>query len=217
MFKQYRELQSGEFMVIAADTALGGGDRCAAQFISKTRVDVPAVYHSNQSATEMTNALVPILEGIYDITKVKPVIAYERNNGGAFEMERLATLNRLGKFKIYQMKRQGFVDGKEETLLGWDTNSASRPAMLQQLKEAIDTHVLKLYDKETVQELFSFVTVQTSSSWKAQAEAHAHDDLVMALAIGWQLYQTEKPEVPMVNQQQRKIYEEIVRKGESWR
>ncbi len=56
------------------------------------------------------------------------------------------------------MKRVGFADKKEETLLGWDTNSATRPAMLQQLKEAIDKHLIRLYDETTVQELFSYGT-----------------------------------------------------------
>src|ERR1700728_2046515 len=103
MLKRYRPLKSGEFIVVGADTAAGGGDWCAAQFLSKTNIDVPWVFHTPNSATEMTNAMVPILEEIYDITRIKPVIAYERNNGGSFEMERLASLNRLGKFLIYEM------------------------------------------------------------------------------------------------------------------
>jgi hypothetical protein len=41
--------------------------------------------------------------------------------------------------------------------------------------------------------MFSFVEVQTSMSWRAQAEKGAHDDLVIALAGAWQLYQTEEP------------------------
>lgn len=217
MLRRYRALDTGEFVLVGADTAMGGGDRCAAQFISKNKIDVPWVYHTPKSATEMTNDMLEILEAIYDITKIKPVIAYERNNGGTFEMERLASMNRLGKFRIYEYKRVGFADKKEETLLGWDTNSASRPAMLQQLKDAIDKHVIRIYDKETVKELFSFVTVQTSSAWKAQAEANSHDDLVMALAIAWQLYQTERPGVNVIDQQLRQIQTQILSKGESWK
>ena len=38
------------------------------------------------------------------------------------------------------------------------------------------------------------MSVKTSASWKAQAEHGAHDDLVMALAIAWQLYQICEPE-----------------------
>jgi hypothetical protein len=66
--------------------------------------------------------------------------------------------------------------------------------MLEDLKNAIDNKLIRIYDKQTVNEMFAFIVVQTSSSWKAQAEKHAHDDLIMSLAIAWQLYQTEQPE-----------------------
>jgi hypothetical protein len=65
--------------------------------------------------------------------------------------------------------------------------------MLSMLKEAIDNRLIRIYDKPTITEMFSFIISQTSSSWKAQAEQGAHDDLIMALAIAWQLYQTEHP------------------------
>ena len=195
MFRQYRKIEPGEFFVVAADPAAGGGDYCACQFLSKTKIDVPLVYHSKSLATEMTNQIFPILEKIYDVTQVKPVIAYERNAGGNFEMERLATMNRLNKYDLFKMPTVGRQDAPEPVRYGWDTNTATRPAMLSQLKEAIDGKVLTLYDKPTVEEMYAFVVTQTSSSWKAQAEVGSHDDLVMALAIGWQLYSMCNAEV----------------------
>ena len=137
----------------------------------------------------MTNAIFPILEKIYDVTEVKPTIAYERNAGGNFEMERLATMNRLGKYELFKMPTVGRLDAPEAVKYGWSTNTATRPAMLSQLKEAVDGKVLTLYDKPTVEEMYSFIVSRTSSSWKAQAETGSHDDLVMSLAIAWQLYQ----------------------------
>lgn len=193
MFRQYREFQDGEFIVVAADTSSGLGDYCAAQFISKTKIDVPLVYHSKTLATEMTNVLYPTLEKIYDVTGVKPVIAYERNAGGTFEIERLATMNRLGKYILFKMPKIGQVNPSEPIKYGWDTNSATRPAMLSQLKEAIDNKLLTLYDKITIEEMYSFIVTRTSVSVKAQAEQGCHDDLVMSLAIAWQLYQQCEP------------------------
>ena len=189
MFRQYREIEPNEAFVVAVDTSSGVGDYCAAQFLSRTKIDVPLVYHEKTIATNMTNILFPILEKISDKTGIKPTIAYERNNGGNFEMERLASMNRLGKFEIFKMPTIGREDPPDSVRYGWDTNSATRPAMLGQLKEAIDNKVLRIYDKPTIEEMFSFVIVQTSSSRKAQAESGSHDDLVMSLAIAWQLYQ----------------------------
>lgn len=201
--RQYRDLEPGEFIVVGADTAAGGPDYCAAQFLSTDHLDVPLVYHNKALATEMTPDMVKILEKVQDITGVKPVVAYERNNGGVFEMERLSRLNKQQKYRIYQMMQFGRnKDMKLANKLGWDTNSATRPKMLSDLKEAIDSRLFKIYDEKTIEELFSFVTVQTASSWRAQAETNAHDDLIMSLAIAWQLYHSEhKP----VNNEKRRI------------
>src|SRR5687767_9336314 len=124
MFRQYRSIESGEFFVVFADTSYGAGDYCAVQFLSKTKVDVPLVYHSKTIATNMTNELLPVLEKIHDIAGVKPIVAYERQNGGAFEMDRLAGLNRNNKFEIFRMPNRGNIDNPDPTKLGWDTNTA---------------------------------------------------------------------------------------------
>ena len=193
MITRYRELDPGEFFVIGVDIAAGGSDYCAAQFLSKTKLDVPIVYHSHTLASEMTPVLQEELERIYDLTRVPPVIAYERNNGGVFELERLSLLNRQGKYKIFNMPQYGGIHNNQPTKIGWDTNTATRPKMLADLKECIDNRLIKLYHQKTVEEMFSFIVVQTSTTWKAQAEQGGHDDLVMSLAIAWQLYQSEEP------------------------
>ena len=201
MFRRYRPYEKGEFIVAAIDTSWGGTDYCAGQFLSKTNLDVPVVYHSKQLATEMTPRIHNELEKIHDERGVNPTVAFERNNGGVAELARLAALNRLGKYKIYIEKTNvGSTESTADSIkLGWTTSSASRPTMLSMLKECIDNRLLRIYDKPTVNEMFSFIVSQTSSSWKAQAEVGAHDDLIMALAIAWQLYQTENPIVPLTH------------------
>lgn len=203
MFRRYRDYKQGEFYVVGVDTAWGGTDYCVAQFLSNTNLDIPTVFHSKVLATEMTPRIHNELERIYNETGVKPVVAYERNNGGVAEIERLATLNRDGKYRIYQEKRNmASTDVTEDSVkLGWTTSSSSRPTMLSMLKEAIDNRLIRIYDKPTINEMFSFIVSQTSSSWKAQAENGAHDDLIMSLAIAWQLYQTEQAPVNQFKQQ----------------
>lgn len=198
MFRLYRRFEKGEFIVVGVDTASGMGDFVAAQYLSKTKCDIPLVYHSPKTMTEFTPLLHHSLENIYNETGVKAVVAIERANGGAFEMDRLAALNRNNAYTLFKMPNYGREHPSEAVKYGWDTNTATRPKMLQDLKEAIDKRVLRIYDKETVNELFSFVVVQTSSSWKAQAEKHSNDDLVMALAISFQLFQLCQSEMGRV-------------------
>ena len=190
MFRRYRDYQRGEFIIVAADTSAGGGDYCAAQFLSKTNLDIPIVYHSVTTASQMTPLLYIELEKIFNETGVKPIVAYETNNGGIFELERLASLNRDGKFTMYQQKSGvGTTDVVENIVkYGFSTNSATRPAMLSLLKDAIDNKLIQIYDKPTINEMFAFII---KSNGKPQAEDGAHDDLVMSLAIAWQMYQTE--------------------------
>lgn len=194
MWRQYRPFVKGEFIVVGVDTSTGLSDYSCAQFLSHTKLDVPLVYHSKILATEMTNAIFPTLEKIHDETGLPPLVAYERNNGGVFEIERLAALNRLHKFDLFKMPGYGNVDSKDQESVkwGWDTNTATRPKMLGDLKEAVDKRLIRIYDKPTIEELYSFVIVRTTSTEKAQAEQGAHDDLVMSLAIAWQLYQHGK-------------------------
>lgn len=195
-FSQYRDIEPGEKFVVFADTAAGGIDRCAVQFLSTTRIDVPLVYHAPVIATMMTNELVPVLDKLSVVTGFKPLVAYERNNGGSFEMDRLSSLNKQGLYEIFLMPQTGIQMGMDTKRLGWDTNSATRPQMLGGLKEAVDQMLLTIYHPETVKELYSFVVVKTTASWKAQAERGSHDDLVMSLSGAWQLYLTNHRFLP---------------------
>jgi len=192
-WRQYRKIEKGEFLLFSVDTASGGGDYTVCQVLSKTKIDVPLVFQSKVTTSDFIPELVRVLERVYNITEVKPVVALERNNGGAFLMDRVAGLNLSGKYEVFKMPKFGNVENNEPNLLGWNTTTGTRPKMLQELKDAIEKQVLKIYDRQTINEMLSFIVVQTSSSWKGTAEVGAHDDLVMALAIAWQMYQICQP------------------------
>lgn len=190
-FYRFRPWQHGEFVLTFADTAAGGDDNCAVQFLSHKWLDVAEVYHAKVTASFMTPVLHDELTNISRETGVQPVVAFERNNGGNFEMDRLARLNRYGAYRIYTMKNIDAYGKLVDTgKLGWDTNMATRPKMCQDLKDAVESDLLHLYHRQTVNELFSFVI---KPNGRYEAEQNAHDDLVMALAGVWQLYQTEAP------------------------
>lgn len=188
MWRQYRRFLPGEQILVACDTAPGNGDNCGAQFLSKTNKDVPLVYQSADGTINMTNRLVSVLEQIYDQTGVPPIVTYEGNNGGEYELKRLSAMNRLGKFIIYQWpvwstdsKGNRKITSFRDT---WVTTEPSRKQMLMDLQDQIDNLVFGIYDQWTIEELHSFVVI----NGKPQATSKSHDDLVMALAIAVQLY-----------------------------
>ena len=58
MLRKYRDWKRGEFVVVGADTAMGGLDYSAAVFLSKTSLDLPLVFHSKAMATERKMAMM---------------------------------------------------------------------------------------------------------------------------------------------------------------
>lgn len=197
MFSQYRPLNKGEFIMCFVDTAGEGSDWNSGQFLSKDSLDIPITLHHEGSIVDVTPKLKDVLEWIQTETGIKPVVAYETNNGGGYELQRLERLNTYQKYTMYH---QSSLDPMSKKLvksdkLGFNTNSATRPVMLQGVEELINNHLVRIYHPVTVTQMFSFVKHKTPAGWKAEAETSSHDDEIMSLAGVWQLYQTEKPPV----------------------
>lgn len=200
MFSQYRPLVKGEFILCFVDTAGEGSDWNSGQFLSKDSLDVPIVLHHEGSIVDVTPKLKAVLEWIHEETGVKPVVCYETNNGGGYELQRLERLNMYEKYIIYHQYALNPTTRRLEQTdkLGWNTNSATRPVMLQGVEDLINNHLVALYHPVTVTQMFSFVKHKTPSGWKAEAEVGSHDDEVMSLAGVWQIYQTEEEQKPLV-------------------
>lgn len=189
MFRLFRKLERGEFFVCFGDTAQGGTDKNFTQFMSKDRMDIPLVYSAHGVAAESTPYIHQALEYIYEKTGVKPVFAFERQNGGSSEMHNLMMLNTQGHYRLYTMKINGTLDGEENSdRLGWDTNSVTRPKMVGDWKVAYETGIIRMYDQETLDHHQTFIV---SKKGKPEADANQHDDGVMSCAGAYQLYLTE--------------------------
>lgn len=186
MFRLYRKLEVGEFIVVGGDTAQGGEDANYSQFMSKTRGDVPLVMKKQGVAASVTPQLRLALNWVYEQTKVKPCVALERQNGGGSEMHRLEEIND-GFYTVYY----GYDEhGDRKDKPGWDTNEASRARMLGDWQRAFDTGLITIYDQDTVEQHQTFVV---NKHGKPEADTNTHDDAVMSCAIAYQLLKTENP------------------------
>lgn len=194
MFRQYRKLEKGEFIVAGGDCSQGGEDSNCCQFYSKSRRDVPLHYHKQGVAATMTTEVIPVLEKIYDATGIKPIVGFERQNGGASEMERLRNLNRDQKYLLYVMPDVGKTEEGETVNLGYNTSESTRPTVVGDLKNLIDLKGIKVFDEETIQQLFWFIIGRNG---KPQAMRGKHDDCVIALGIALQIaLTTQQPLTP---------------------
>lgn len=204
MFKQFRSIEKDEFFLIGGDCSQGGEDANVAQFLSKTKLDVPLVYHAQGVAAQMTPEIYRVAEILYDITGIPPYIGFERNNGGGSEMERLRVLNTKNKYRLFIMPDFGKTEDKDTNKLGWDTTISTRPILIGDEKNIIDVHGIGIYDEETIQELFWFIV---NRQGKPEAMRGKHDDRVIALGVAWQMYQNVIP--PLSKLQEARITQSL--------
>ena len=181
MFRLYRQPNPNEFFVCGADPA-EGNDYCAAQWVSKGTQEVILTFQARMESSQFGYELYKGSQLIYNTARVWPVIGVERNTGQA-TIARLLDLNYPA---LYRHTDTGNPDAVEEKKIGWPTNTGTRPMMLDDLALAIRQGVLHVYDKPTLKEMLSFI--RHPKTGKPEAEQGTHDDLVMSLAIAWQLY-----------------------------
>lgn len=157
----------GVSYVIGADTAEGGGgDPSAAVVYERGTGAHVATMHGQMIPWDLATRLVEIAR-LYNGATIAP----ERNNHGHAVIQ---ALQREHKYpRVYR---------HHDDKLGWLTNEASRSPMLDALDASHRRGVFRTSDTSLLGQMRTFVVGPTG---KAEASRGAHDDLVMAAAIGW--------------------------------
>lgn len=89
-------------------------------------------------------------------------------------------LQELGYKRFYIRQRLDTYTGRLVDAFGFETNRKSRPLIVDGLKDVVKASLEGINDYATLGEMLSFIY---DESFRAQAEAGSHDDLVMSLAI----------------------------------
>lgn len=93
-------------------------------------------------------------------------------------------LEGLGYTKQYIREQEDTYTHKMEKKLGFRTTSISRPRILAQLQTIVLEEIDKITDKETLQEMLTFVK---NEKGRPEAQQGYHDDQVMSLAITYDI------------------------------
>ena len=202
MVKIYRNLEVNEDLVIAGDPG-EGVSYCAAVAISRKYKDTPLVYHARTESPNFGYELNKLGLYVRKKTGEMPLIAVERNIGQAT----IAKLLDLGYpyDKLYRQKSFDRINRKEEIRVGWVTTSANRRKMLDDLAFDIRNKVLKIYDREIIGEMLTFIINERTN--EPRPESGKFSDLIMALAIANQVRKetnTEASWAPQVNKPEDK-------------
>lgn len=167
----YEEPQEGDEYVIGGDTAGEGSDFFVGQVLS-VRTGRQVCTLRGKMDEDLYARQMFCLGQWYN----RALLAVEANYS-AYPLRELA---RLGYPNQYVRRRD--EGGAAGWKLGFLTTSATRPVILAGLVEVVREHVDWLEDRDTIEELMSFVR---SSRGRMEAAGGAHDDCVMALAIGY--------------------------------
>lgn len=194
-WKYYRDFEPGHRYAGGADVSEGVGRHNSTVAIIDFDAKIP-----------VDNRLIPKakLVAMYTSNKIAPdLFAHEIKNGGnrfgACVMcpERnnhgFATISILKGiyFNIYQ---------DEQEKLGWQTNMATKPKMLHELRTAIHEDLLEISDEDLKREIMNFPAQDLNEmNVDEEDETQGHYDRVIALAIAWAMRARATPTIPLTH------------------
>ena len=157
--------------VLGGDTAGTGSDKFAGQVLDNRTGKQVAVLHHRYGERMFAEQMYCL--GMYYNTAL---IGVETNYSTYPEM----VLEELGYPNLYVRERYDNYLKKTVEAFGFDTNTATRPVLVDTLKDVARDSLDTITDFDTLGEMLTFVY---DDKFKAAADTGEHDDLVMALGI----------------------------------
>ena len=183
----------GKTYSIGADVAegLSHGDYSCAMVGDDDTFDVVAQWHGHIDPDLFGMELIKL--GRYFNNAY---IGCERNNHG---LTTLTTIKKEEYWNIFFTKTYDKISDKQSQKIGWETNSRTKPFMIDKLREYIREHYLGVYSDLAISEMFTYIIEDNGST---NAQEGSHDDTVVALAIMLQLMLEGRsaeyvPEIPI--------------------
>jgi hypothetical protein len=165
---------------VGADVALGVGKDYSSCVVMNSKREVCAVYRNNMVDPSQYGDLLFYLGRYYN----NALLAVESNSMG------IATLNRLTQMQyvnLYYQTKIANVSKEDGNRVGWRTTSASKPAIIGFLKNAIEQEEIMIPSRVMINELMNYVATDNG---KTQASVGSNDDTVIALAIALEVIRT---------------------------
>jgi hypothetical protein len=176
----------GRAYVIGADIGegLAEGDASCAYVMDVDRGEEVAELHG-RVAPDRFGELLAALGWHYNTA----LLAVERNNHGHSTLNTLRNVMHYPRLYYHVSYDQV---GKAKPRLGWPTDAATKPILVDDLVSAVVGGQLKVHSGGFVEEAMTFVTTDTGSQ---EAMEGKHDDRVIAMGIAWQARKRGKKRV----------------------
>lgn len=162
--------------VIGVDPAEGlGGDNSVIQVFNAQTGEQAAEYASNHMPPGDLGLLAIELGNLYN----KALIVVERNNHGHATLQAM----RNKYWNIYRSVVIDKVTDEKKDALGWQSNLASKPRLVDNLEEAVRTGAISVRSEELIKEMRVFVQTDEPGKKGFGAEGSAKDDRVIAAGL----------------------------------
>ena len=169
---------TGDYTVLSGDTAGDGEDYFVGHVLSREGRQIAVLHH--QFDEDLYTKQMYCLGMHY-----RSLIGIETNYSTYPVME----LQRLGYPWLYIRRTYDQALEMYQEKYGFNTNKLTRPIIISQLVEIVRDNIELIVDKSTLNEMLSFVKV----NGRPEASEGAHDDLVMGLAIGYEILKQIPP------------------------
>lgn len=182
-FKIWYEFNPSHRYALAADTAKGiGRDANASATIDFSTIPnrLVATYKNNLMAPDIFAYELKRQAEIFGL----PLIAPEINNTGYATMTQLKRIYNTNK--IFVPLQDEKVKQPLSPDYGWDTNAATKPEMMFQLKRAVEDGLLLIFDQDVLNEM-KYYGQKDLTTYKLIEGMTRHYDLLTAVAICWMM------------------------------
>lgn len=169
-----------EKFIIGADVSLGVGQDYSVAVVLNSKRQVVALYRDNHVDPAVFGRDLFYLGRYFN----NALLAVESNSMGVSTLQKLKEMKYVNLY--YQTQIANLTD-EDGLRLGFRTTSASKPAIISNLKNWIDNDEIAIWSRDVVNELRDYVS---DDKGKTNASKGSTDDSVMALAIAAEVYRT---------------------------
>ena len=159
--------------IIGADVALGVGQDYSAAVVMNNKYEIVAHYRNNRIDPSLWGELLFYLGRYYN----NAFLAVESNSMGIATLQKLDS---MGYVNLYRQTKVANVSNEEGERLGFRTTSATKPAIIGNLKNLIENDEIMIPSPQIIQELKDYIATDTG---KTEAAPGCYDDSVISLAI----------------------------------
>ena len=192
--------------VIGADVALGVGQDYSAAVVMNKNYEIVAHYRNNRIDPSQWGELLFYLGRYYN----NAFLAVESNSMGIATLQKLDS---MGYINLYRQTKVANVSNEEGERLGFRTTSATKPAIIGNLKNLIENEEIMIPSGQIIQELKDYIATDTG---KTEAAPGCYDDSVIALSICCEVLRTHWDRLMTINVNWKQKVGDITPDNTNW-